>query len=319
MKKLFTLFAMLACVAVASAQHRLVATLSHNDTVSVYYGKSAFANAYYASVDGDVITLSSGVFDATDIRKSITIRGAGMEQDAVNNLAPTIIGETDGALFIDKSPMIEGVHLRAGLLISNSDTLQSAKFKKCKISWSSSNNNGKMLDTEFTQCEIGRLRVNGDATIFNCYIGLLIDNSIEELSIVNCVIGTDYWNWVDNTVFANSVLLDDGYSDAGILPQSNMAYNCITVEDNDVFSNLLVNTNNARVDAAFKDNGFYELIDSVKTKYLGTDGTEVGIYGGPAPFNPTKTSYPRIEKFSVSQMNENGEVKVDVKVSTVEE
>ena len=116
-------------------------------------------------------------------------------------------------------------------------------------------------------------------------------------------------------MFTNSILLSTA---GGLLKSSIMAYNCVSVGQ-DLFTKLLVDTNNSQVDAAFKDTGFYELIDSVKTKYSGTDGTEVGIYGGPAPFNPSKTSYPRIEKFSVSQMNENGEVKVDVEVSTMEE
>ena len=315
---------MLACVAVASAQHRLVATLSHNDTVSVYYGKNAFYYAYQASVDGDIITLSSGVFDATNIHKSITIRGAGMEQDTVNNIAPTII---DGSSeYIDNSPTIESVFWKGDLKIKEDSILNSAKFIKCRLTSLMSGyidnrydiDYGGMYSVEFIQSRVESLTIGGNnITIINSYVGSLIDRAISQLSMTNCVVGGD-WSNIDNTIFANCVLKESGYGYSQYLPASNMAYNCISIKDN-VFANLDVNTNNARVDAAFKDNGFYELIDSVKTKYLGTDGTEVGIYGGPAPFNPTKTSYPRIEKFSVSQMNENGEVKVDVKVSTVEE
>lgn len=318
MKKLFTLFAMLACVAVASAQHRLVATLSHNDTVSVYYGKSAFYYAYQASVDGDIITLSSGVFDATSIEKSIIIRGAGMEQDTVNNIAPTIISGSSMRYNICESPILEGIRMNCEFFVKSGKCF-SGKFTKCIINCFHAYSNDSytnIWEAEFIQCKIEKLLVYGKATVINSYVGSL-SGTISELSMTNCVVG-GLWRDIENTIFANCVLLHDNV--VGILPSSNMAYNCICVYE-DVFANLDVNTNNARVGVgvAFKDTGFYELQDSVKTKYLGTDGTEVGIYGGPAPFNPTKTSYPRIEKFSVSQMNENGEVKVDVKVSTVEE
>ncbi len=56
----------------------LLATLNHEGSISPYYGSSALQEAYNAANHGDVITLSSGSFLGTDIKKAITLRGAGM-------------------------------------------------------------------------------------------------------------------------------------------------------------------------------------------------------------------------------------------------
>ena len=93
MKKLFSL-ALLALMMVASksfAQSSLLATLSHEGEISTFYGANALKDAHEAAAAGDAITLSSGTFVATNITKPITLRGAGMEVDSINNIAPTII------------------------------------------------------------------------------------------------------------------------------------------------------------------------------------------------------------------------------------
>ena len=53
----------------------LTATLQHGDNVTVFTTQTAFANAYAAAVDGDVITLSPGQFNATNLTKSVNIYG----------------------------------------------------------------------------------------------------------------------------------------------------------------------------------------------------------------------------------------------------
>jgi hypothetical protein len=46
----------------------------------------------------------------------------------------------------------------------------------------------------------------------------------------------------------------------------------------------------------------------------GTDGKEVGLYGGPMPFNLT-LSYPLISKMEVDeQTDDNGKLKVEIGV-----
>ena len=71
-------FAALLCLpfAVAGFAAQLTATLQSGDKLTPFYGDRAFVKAYDAAVDGDVITLSSGYFESTEIKKGITVIGA---------------------------------------------------------------------------------------------------------------------------------------------------------------------------------------------------------------------------------------------------
>lgn len=63
----------------------------------------------------------------------------------------------------------------------------------------------------------------------------------------------------------------------------------------------------------FEDNTFGKLTTAAK-KYLGSDGTEVGIYGGNLPFDATPTN-PQITKFNVaSKTTADGKLSVDIEV-----
>lgn len=55
---------------------QLTATLQSGEKITPFYGTNAFVDAYNAAVDGDVITLSPGTFNTTEIKKGITVIGA---------------------------------------------------------------------------------------------------------------------------------------------------------------------------------------------------------------------------------------------------
>lgn len=59
----------------------------------------------------------------------------------------------------------------------------------------------------------------------------------------------------------------------------------------------------------------YELIDEAKAAYIGTDGKEIGIYGGISPFSPILT-IPRIVKKDIATETVDGRLKVNIKVET---
>lgn len=62
----------------------------------------------------------------------------------------------------------------------------------------------------------------------------------------------------------------------------------------------------------------FELCNEAKTKYLGTDGTEVGMHGGLLPYNSIP-SYPRITKMNVAnKTTADGKLSVEIEVSAVE-
>ena len=351
MKKLFTLFAMLTCMVVTYAQSPLVATLNHNDTISAYYGIDALKSAYSASVNGDVITLSSGGFNAPAlINKNITLRGAGMEQDSINKVAPTIlIGDfivysKDGASSTNHLT-VEGIW-HDGIIsygLSSGSYLEHAQFIKCRLnnftSTAKNDYNMKVLDTKFIQCKIKDITALGNATFLNCYVGApgrAYTNGISytmNYECINCVVyGSLDPSCVNYSTFINSVLIG-----SRPLDETNMVYNCIGIytEKSDtvkhVFSDLPYNLSNVcyrKVGEVFdtktfdangtdnySDTDTYQLLDSIRTKHIGTDGTEIGMYGGALSFNPQNTM-PKIKKFSVApQSDGEGKLKVEIEVS----
>ena len=67
-----------------------------------------------------------------------------------------------------------------------------------------------------------------------------------------------------------------------------------------------------------KDDQQFELTDEAKTTFLGTDGTEVGMYGGVLPYNSTP-SYPQITKVNVAnKTTADGKLSVEIEVSATE-
>ena len=69
---------------------------------------------------------------------------------------------------------------------------------------------------------------------------------------------------------------------------------------------------------ALLDSETFELTDAAKTQYLGTDGTEVGIYGGNLPFDPTPSN-PQITKCNVAaKSTADGKLSVDIEVNAAE-
>ena len=65
----------------------------------------------------------------------------------------------------------------------------------------------------------------------------------------------------------------------------------------------------------YDDNENFELKDTAKKNYLGTDGKEVGIYGGSLPFDPVPSN-PQITKCNVAaKSTADGKLSVDIEVN----
>lgn len=365
MKKFFLCLVTLLTVSVASvfAQSSLVAVLNHNDTISMFYGITALSQAYNKSVDGDVITLSSGNFNATTLYKNISICGAGMEQDSVNNIQPTVlIGD-----FTIAPPMsatnrltLESIYHSGKITLGKAKTSSSAaqdvnkvQFVKCRLgelicaksslsaSYGSTSTEGCNASVEalsVIQCTINNITALGRATIVNSYVGApgmpsnSLSNDRMHYECTNCVVyGSLANNHVKYSTFTNCILIG-----SNTLASTNMASNCIgiytgSVSDTDLFSDLpqasnvsftkssdVFKTFRANGTASVKDSDSFELLDAVKEKYLGTDGTEIGMYGGNLPFNPQPMSL-KIKKFNVaSKSTLDGKLSVDIEVAGVE-
>ena len=342
MKKSLLLAFMLMIAANIFAQQQM-ATLNHNDTITVFYGNYALRDAHNAAVAGDIVTLSPGTFEKCDITKPITLRGAGATVDTIAGTYPTIIAG-DFKLDIPKHTeyylVIEGVYMSQEIDIKK---LYNAKFNRCNIyklkfgyiSYAG-DNSGIAENVEFVNCLIRQINNN-------CYY-----SSTSNFTFVNCAL---YWESCEiPSSFINSLLImrtDFSKSTAynsiitrnhhyGYFGETAGAYNCIFVKNNNhenIFRNETNNTNvifeklnevfetwhswtNEKFSFSFDER--YILKEEIATSFLGSDGTEVGIHGGMFPFD-TRPSYMVVKKCNVANKSTiDGKLSVDIEVMVEE-
>lgn len=309
-----------------SAQNQ-IATLSHEGIITTKYGADAFKTLYKAAVDGDIITLSSGTFNSPSKieNKYITIRGAGMNIGNPNTYSePTIITGETSVLIQESSPnfklSFEGIIFKDRLNIK----AQAIQFNKCRFY--DVGNSGDMNNSYFLHCYFDKMSIGSGvyATIINSFIksfnGVYTDGNPREFYFINSIIETSSapqseLGW--GARMQNCVIVHTGTVNAYFENSDNTNNLLIGKNDGNPFPNcdeghpnyvLPQNTN------IFEDNSFYKLADDFKG-YKGTDGTEVGIYGGPYPFSAAPSN-PQIKKFQVApKTTADGKLSVDIEIS----
>ena len=347
MKKTIILCVAIFAAFTAFAQNTM-ATLNHNDTVTVYYGIGALRRAYTAAVDGDVITLSSGTFYTTNIYKAITIRGAGMCYDSLTNTYPTILIDSSGintTISVDGTPNqrleLEGLWYTGNAFYYR--YLRHGVFRKIRLNWFAkydTHYSGQpdyyCRNCQFVQCFFQSgcfsfMDTNSRTNTFiNCAICSMADGYY---TLHNCVAN------VSGSMFSayNSILFTTrgmyGYTMC-----SASAYRCIgwvngnasdeyfsaqqraynhTIYGNDkagqVFRVVTPYSQSTGYSSDYDSQKFF-LTDSIIAVYPGSDGTQVGIYGGAAPFNP-RPDYIRIQQCTVApRTTPDGKLNVDIEV-----
>lgn len=332
MKKSFLSF-LLMCMSVIStfAQGSMVATLHHESTVKTFYGASGLHDAHAAAADGDVITLSSGSFLSVDITKAITLRGAGMVADTNKGVLPTVINGDFNITIPQESThklTIEGLYVNGELTSNcqlNGATFLKSIFKNISHSSDGSNN--------FTNLNIINCRIY-DMYCFNGSTISAINSMIKDPS-TNISSEKSFYEFVNCIVLDPSVGSAASFKNCIIKENSSLsqgvtAYNCIGIGVPDIFY-FMTNSSNQFVDDYSKifktykgedleknDNENFELTEEAAAKYLGVDGKQVGVYGGPMPFDATPSN-PQITKCNVaSKSTADGKLSVDIQINTAE-
>lgn len=335
MKKLFlSLVAALLAATATFAQSSLLATLSHNGAITTYYGASALRDAYAKAVVGDIITLSSGTFTAVDIKKAITLRGAGTGVDNLTQAEPTII-QGDFTIQTDKPKLttIEGIYSNNTVTFYNSNiTFLKSRFKIIQSYYSS--DDSSILS--FIHCRITELlRIPSYCyTSVSCVNSIIIfpenkDYGTSNFEFNNCIVYRGKWAGQDlyRATFKNSILI---VTTAVAMESSNLFNNTLGLYTDgtaNIFSNS-TNSTNTQVKgfstvfktftSSYSDSETFELTDAAKAKYLGKDGTQVGIYGGNMPFDGTPTN-PQITKCNVAaKTTADGKLSVDIEVQSAQ-
>lgn len=327
MKRTLFFICTLLCANVILAQEWL-ATLKHNDTISVFYGQNAFVNAHNAAADGDTITLSDGEFNSCTITKNITLRGNGAIQDTTRNCNGTYFRNTirlDGV----SSFNAEGINF-SDIYTYDSPTIN---LRKCIVT--------SMYRMRNQICDC----IN-NAYLVNCIVTNMYTRYAEGLTFINSVIrfthysmysGTYIWD-LPNATAINCIMIGGGDSTL-----DKHYYNCILVNpsgnekigmglNNNIlcgFGGLygIFNEHNEfmSVSEVFDSwNGStissnpetYRLIPNFSSPIYNYDANDVGIFGGEFPFDFTP-SYSVIRDINIgTRTNENEELEVEIELLT---
>ena len=340
MKRFFltTISAFIALFAAAQTTDVQIATLQHGDETKIFTGVNAFVDAYNAAADSlDIITLSSGVFNVPGgISKQICVYGAGHTADTIAGIKPTIINSTihlhhrDGvdengynvkALIKVDNSHFEGLYISGEFrLLENTTEIKNVVFNKClltgKLSLESNTSNISVVNCIVKGGIRGKNNNHGNLYVTNSvfsHIGK--DANGSDIDGTVCIDHCMFAGWNVDCNISNSII--SGYN-----------INCAgsTLENNIFVGNIpsgatqnKENWSNVPLTAIFEE-GTYEKDDwsndyilRYPNKYLGTDGTQVGIHGGLYPFGRIP-SIPRIIESKIdTETSVDGKLKVSIK------
>ena len=287
MKRFFLLMMALGCMMAAQGQNDVVtATLQHGNELTVFKMANALNEAINAAVDGDVITLSEGTFNAFTIDgKSLTIYGAGFEDDDVTGTRATQI---NGQSYIQGT--ISNLHIEGcsfGVTVQNCN-IESLRIQNCKtgdVGWS---NSGTVLDMVlYSNVITGNVWGNSNfqfnsVLISNCYVGgrIAYFPTLSPVMIDHCVLNNNGYGiyYYSNSIFTKN--------DIYILSTETVVKNCIFYANRNYYA---IDQENCYFDIGSNiftdaDGGAYSADRTFEIQqpdvWIGTDGTQIGLHGG---------------------------------------
>lgn len=339
MKKIILLL-FLAKVYFLSSQG--IIALHHNGNTQIFNGTNAFSQAYTAAQNGDTMYLSGGFFYPVNINKRLVIFGAGHHPDSTLATGQTII---QGAIYIDPdadSLYLEGLYINGNIAHSQSDakidylTIRRCAFNSIYIQGNRTN------PSLYNLIEQNVIRGEADFSntsqlIFrNNIFQIRLHNAYNALITNNIFLRSPYWTWnggvpifnTDNSLIQNNIFFSE---EVGVI--------FLDCENNQILNNLFITTPNYT--SNFNSGNYHDYVQSNIFLYcpsntfnysydyhlqnpstlLGTDNTQIGIYGGSAPWK--EGAVPKIPhiimKNIASQTDSNGLLNIQIKVGAQNE
>ncbi len=300
----------------AHAQSISVAVLTSGQNVTTFYGNSALIKACQAANNGDVITLSPGVFvSPVEISKALTIKGAGMDKDSGNCsriTANSIILNNGDQEVLTMETVLENLCIDGNVYHRDS---RRVKIRKCFIySLIQDYDEATSGSLELSNCHVrGEVRFLSLTMVTNSVFGSNMNIiSTENHHFSNCVFNRP----TPNSTIDYSIFIQEP-GDGSILPESTSTTGCKYIGSQPEFFRYQTTDNEvlSKETTVFKENSFYELTDEYAAKWLDKDNSQIGLYGGPEPFSMIPSN-PRIIKFNVaSKTSADGKLSVDIEVA----
>ena len=339
------LFLTIAGTSAIFAQSRVA--LHHEGQVTIFGGGAPFTDAYNAAADGDTIYLHGGSFaPPAVIDKGIAIYGAGHYPDSTAVTLPTSI---TGNVAINENAdnlRFEGILFTGNITFNNNQKVDNVVISRCRINGALTYNHTNNMATPcenhlISQCVIiGGMNFNNlqGGTITNCILQSRINNG-NNLNIVNNIFLWYHGSYCDydagtiisvnNSIIANNIHLNRFlctgypfvYGGSGntllnnLTPAGNnsASYGGHSCSDNYTFTVV----DDIFVDAA---NNTFDYTDDYHLQnpetYIGTDGTQVGIYGGALGYKPGAVpSNPHFSSATIAPTTDgDGKLNVNIKV-----
>lgn len=303
MKKL-KLLAFIVVTSTSIAVSAQTAILHSASGVQISKGNTALASAYTAAQGGDTLYLSGGTFTPpAAFDKKLMIFGAGHYVDSTLATGKTFI---NGNVIVSENAdlfYLEGIEINGNFSFSSNHSINNAVIKRCKI-------NGTLSITGDLSNPSNNLSLIGN--VFNSTLNLSnATNVFITNNIFNQVISPTNGNYISNNIF-----LSGGYSSSYgycvFWGDNNQLNNNIFLYPNglaggigNVFKNNLMvaptpayGTTPTVIDnytgiaqtaifvtqtgTAFNYDHNYHL--QSPATYIGTDGSQIGIYGGTFPY-----------------------------------
>ena len=325
------LFLTIAGMGAIFAQSRVA--LHSAGQVTIFSGGSPFANAYNAAADGDTIYLSGGAFVApTEINKSIIVFGAGHYPDSTAVTYQTSVG---GNITIKEDAdnlRLEGILFTGNIAFASNEKVDNVVISRCRINGTLIYNGTAPYATPCLNHQIIQCVLIGDVTSYNL-TGSTISNCILQSAIIggndltisnNVFLRSNYYpgsyiiavfNGITGSTITNNVLLGSGYVTywqyycTACLYVNNLLPTPFADNYNTTANLMCVNTSNV-----FDYAHDFHLQDP--ETYIGTDGKEVGIYGGALGYKPGAVpSNPHFSSATVAPTTDgDGNLNVNIKV-----
>ncbi len=345
MKKYYLLIVMSFAALGVMAQTTLVATLTHAGVTTEYTGENAFVSAVAASVDGDLITLSEGLFKGTTINKSLNIRGNGVGSTVI--ISDVTLDKSADEDEANHWLNIEGITFNANILIQRPISkeelyvLKDLCMTRCDIKYFDFPDYAEYYYSTLKNCSFINCRISKDITITN----------VSEVSFINCIVKSFYYKagrqeFNPKVNMLNCVFIPDAAPDAikylnaknSVILINVNNYRAYSFSPTDSFQNCVISgyIDNQSAVNSFYNNGiphdktiwmpmedvfatltdyrYYDATNDYQLKEITSeevDGTLLGIYKGYVPYTSTVT-YPHFTTFNVAEKAEDGKLSVEV-------